>query len=139
VSASQRCQITPSYIQAVTTGRTRFLVTNLTEPAISDMTPIASSWLLGRSSACAIPIAHRSVSRCHAVIGHHSTLGFYITDIGSSNGTWVNYHSLARTERRFLKDGDLLQLGKLQIEFFLSSFSPTSQGTGKPKDETTYG
>ena len=117
VAAPERCCHTPYYIQAISTGRTRFLSTNLMH-LIPEVTPIASTWLLGRSSVCAIVVAEQSVSRCHAVIGHHSTYGFYITDIGSSNGTRVNGRSLLLTERRSLQNSDLLQLGKLKVEFF---------------------
>lgn len=122
VNASERCCHAPHYIQAISTGRTRFLATNLTRSDM-EIIPIASTWLIGRSSVCAIVVSEQSVSRCHAIIGYHSAYGFYITDIGSSNGTKVNGRALRPTERRKLQDGDLIHMGRLKVEFFASRYS----------------
>jgi hypothetical protein len=121
LTAAARCERTPYYIQAVVIGNTRFLMTNAAPDQTTDITPQPSTWLVGRSPACAITIANRLVSRCHAVIGYHSAYGFYITDLSSSNGTRVNYRRLSPSERYLLQDGDLLQLGGFKLEFFLIS------------------
>lgn len=121
LQAAQRCRSTPFFIQAFSAGRTRFLATNLLENYITDIPSIAPCWLLGRSSTCAITARHRSVSRRHAVITYYAADGFYIADVGSRNGTWINQQRLEVGERRLLQDGDLLQLGQLQIEFFLAA------------------
>jgi hypothetical protein len=120
LKAPQRCQRSKRYIQAVTAGCVAFLATNSIEPHITEVTPVSSSWLIGRSRVCAIQVPHRSVSRCHAVIGHYPS-GFYITDLGSLNGTWVNEQRLTPADRTALEDGDLIQFGAVQIEFFLSA------------------
>lgn len=132
--ARQRCQMAACYIQAVTTGRTTFLATNLIEEQATNITPIDSCWSVGRSSACAITILHRSVSRCHAVIGYDASDGFYITDVGSNNGTWINQRRLPSTQRFALRDGDLLRLGAVTIEFFAIQH-PLSIGN---LDDVTY-
>jgi hypothetical protein len=121
LSAPKRCRVTSLYVQAVATERTLFLATNLIQGQTTQVTPIASCWLIGRSPACAITVKHNTVSRCHAVIGHRMGRGLYITDIGSSNGTWVNRTRLVPNEQRSLQDGDVIQFGKLQVEFFLTS------------------
>ncbi len=59
------------------------------------------------------------MSRRHAVIGHCPS-GFYIADLGSLNGTWVNQRRLIPSQRALLQDGDLIRFGVLGIEFFLS-------------------
>lgn len=132
--AQQRCQFASCYIQAVTTGRTTFLATNLIQEQATDITPIDSCWSIGRSSTCAIPILDRSVSRCHAVIGYGPSDGFYITDVGSSNGTWVNHRRLSASQRFPLKDGDLLRLGTINIEFFATQRSSCIGN----RDDITY-
>ncbi|WAL61115.1 FHA domain-containing protein [Thermocoleostomius sinensis] len=119
LKAPQRCQRSKRYIQAVTAGCVAFLATNAIEPHVTEVTPVSSSWLIGRSRVCAIQVPHKSVSRCHAVIGHYPS-GFYITDLGSLNGTWVNEQRLNPADRTALKDGDLIQFGAVQVEFFLS-------------------
>lgn len=107
------------YIQAISTGNMTFLVTNLAKVETVKMTNSAASWLLGRSSNCAIAIPDSSISRQHAAIGHDAGQMFYITDVGSSNGTWVNHRRLAHLERCTLSNGDLIQLGTLKVEFLM--------------------
>jgi hypothetical protein len=122
LDAPQRCRVTSLYVQAVTTGKNTFLATNLVPDRLTQVTPLASTWLIGRSLTCSIPIKHKTVSRCHALVGYRPSQGLYIEDMGSSNGTWVNQHRLMPEEQRILGDGDLIQLGKLQMEFFLVVF-----------------
>jgi pSer/pThr/pTyr-binding forkhead associated (FHA) protein len=128
LKAPQRCQRSKLYIQAVTAGGVTFLATNLIERQIAEVTPVSSSWLIGRSRVCAIQIPHNSVSRRHAVIGYAPS-GFYITDLGSLNGTWVNERPLGTADRTALQDSDLIQFGAVQIEFFLSKRGSMVWGT----------
>ncbi len=120
LTAIERCQRTPYYIQAFTIGNTRFLMTNAAEQ-MSEITPNALTWIIGRSPACGISVSHRTVSRCHAVIGYHPIHEFYITDLSSSNGTRVNHRQLVPSEQYRLQDGDLLQLGGLRLEFLMAA------------------
>lgn len=120
LTAPDRCQISTHYIQAITTGRRTFLISNLPHGSEISVTPFSSSWSVGRSSTCAIALLHPSVSRCHAAISHQPSDGFYITDLSSSNGTWVNRRRLQAMERRKLCDGDLLRIGALDVEFFIA-------------------
>lgn len=120
LEAPNRCEISAYYIQAIATGRTAFLSTNLPDVCATHVTDIATTWLVGRSNNCAIAILDKSVSRCHAVIGHYPSEGFYIMDLGSSNGTSVNRSKLTPLEQRFLNDGDLLEFSKFRVEFFIS-------------------
>ncbi|MEX0268180.1 FHA domain-containing protein [Leptolyngbyaceae cyanobacterium UHCC 1019] len=123
LNAPSRCEVSSNYIQAVTTGRTTFLTTNLTNVCSTQVTEMANSWLIGRSSNCAIAILEKSISRCHAVIGHHPHEGFYMMDLGSSNGTWVNHTKLVPLQQQFLKDGDLIEFNKIRAEFFISGYT----------------
>lgn len=123
LDAPERCEISAHYIQAVTAGRTAFLTTNLPDVRSTNVTEAATTWLIGRSNTCAIAILDKCVSRCHAVIGHHPNQGFYIMDIGSSNGTFVNRSRLVPLEQRFLNDGDLLEFSKIRTEFFISGWT----------------
>ncbi len=56
-------------------------------------------------------IAEPTISRAHAAIGFDGA-GFFMQDLGSTNGTRVNGDRQARVE---LSNGDELQLGKLQL------------------------
>ena len=123
LKVGERCQVTSNYIQAVATGRTNFLVTNLVESperaGSAWATAIASNWLIGRHSSCALPILHLSISRHHAVIGHQDGR-FYLVDVGSSNGTWLNGKQINNGDRYDLQDGDVIRFGTLMVEFFIS-------------------
>ncbi len=74
--------------------------------------PVDRDWLvIGRGRSADVVLAEPTISRAHAAIGHDSS-GFYMQDLGSTNGTRVNG---AREARVALADGDELQLGKLQL------------------------
>jgi serine phosphatase RsbU (regulator of sigma subunit) len=76
--------------------------------------------LLGRNASCDIvlPATDFAVSREHACISRDQRK-FFIEDMGSRNGTYVNNHPV--TERRQLKDND-----KIRICDFLYSFHETA-------------
>lgn len=60
----------------------------------------------------------KGVSRHHVRITRHADI-FYIADMGSSNGAFLNGRPLLRNLNRVIRDGDDLQLGflKLRIHF----------------------
>lgn len=121
--APSRCEVSEYYIQAVATGHNAFLTTNLPDGYTTYVSEMATHWLVGRSSNCAIAVLDRSISRCHAVIKHVVNDGFYIKDLGSSNGTFVNRSRLTPLSERLLKDGDLLEFCKFRVEFFIAGWS----------------
>ncbi len=57
----------------------------------------------------------RGVSRCHVRISSRDILT-YVTDLNSSNGTWLNGRRLAAQDERVLRSGDELRLGNLKIK-----------------------
>lgn len=120
LDARDRCQVASFYIQAVATERNAFLLTNLNRSQAPDVTELSSSWLVGRNSTCDIVLLHATISRFHAAIGYLPREGFYLTDLNSANGTWVNHRRLESMQRCPLQDGDLIRISSLDIEFFLS-------------------
>ena len=65
---------------------------------------------LGRADDNDVKLAEASISRHHAAIaveGDHA----WITDLGSTNGTYLNGRRLPGRESRPLADGDRLQVG----------------------------
>ncbi|MES9969949.1 MAG: FHA domain-containing protein [Candidatus Thiodiazotropha sp.] len=69
--------------------------------------------LIGRDETCEVCLKDRSVSR------HHATLlkvfsGYSIEDEQSTNGTRVNGNTVTK---RFLKHGDLIEVGKYHLRF----------------------
>jgi hypothetical protein len=65
--------------------------------------PVAKDrFLIGRGKHCDLVINSGKVSREHAAIVHEGD-GWFIEDLGSSNGTWFNKQ---RIKRRKIEDGD---------------------------------
>jgi adenylate cyclase len=86
--------------------------------------------LIGRGEGAAIHLTDASVSRHHASIRHEDA-SFWIVDLGSANGTFVN--GIAVTAARALRHGDQLRFGNAVLLFEESG--PTS--SPHPLDEKT--
>jgi len=78
--------------------------------------PLDRDWMvIGRGRTADLVIAEPTISRAHAAIGWDAE-GFFMQDLGSTNGTKVNGQ---RSPLARLKDGDDLQLGRLQLRITL--------------------
>ena len=78
--------------------------------------PVDRDWVvIGRGRGSDIVIAEPTMSRAHAAIGFDGQ-GFFVQDLGSTNGTRVNGE---RTQRASVADGDDVQLGKLLLRMEL--------------------
>jgi pSer/pThr/pTyr-binding forkhead associated (FHA) protein len=78
--------------------------------------PIDRNWMvIGRGRSADIVIAEPTISRAHAVIGCDDE-GFFVQDMGSTNGTRVNGE---RGDRTRLADRDEVLLGKLLLQVSL--------------------
>jgi len=67
--------------------------------------------VIGRGRKAGLALAEATISRAHAAIGFDGD-GFFVEDLGSTNGTLVNG---ARIARQVLKNDDEIQMGKLVI------------------------
>ena len=70
--------------------------------------------VIGRLADCAVIVNDSNVSRRHAQI-HRSGSGFVISDLGSTNGTYVNGERLIADHR--LADGDIVSIGAVNLRF----------------------
>ena len=70
---------------------------------------------IGRTASNDIPLDHHGISREHAIITNEN-LRYYITDLSSRNGTYVNGRAVG--EKTKLADGDLLRFCDLELVFF---------------------
>ena len=72
---------------------------------------------IGRQEDCVISVPSSKVSRRHASV--QRVLGRYtVTDLGSTNGTFLNGRKLDKAE--MLKDGDKVQVGELVLKYMES-------------------
>lgn len=80
--------------------------------------PLDRDWLvIGRGRSADLMLAEATISRAHAAVGFDDE-GFFIQDLGSTNGTLVNG---GREKRIALKTGDEIQIGKLLLRFSKAS------------------
>ena len=77
--------------------------------------PPHSQLEIGRSSTADISMPGvRSLSRHHARLEHHGPV-VRISDVGSTNGTWVNDKRISGAQR--MRSGDRFQVGALHFKF----------------------
>jgi pSer/pThr/pTyr-binding forkhead associated (FHA) protein len=115
------------YIQGVLLGGRVYLVTNVREGKTQILTQSQNTWIIGRDSRqVVLPIADKRLSRCHAAIQYVESQGFCLTDLDSSNGSYVNGERVQHSQ--LLKDGDRVRLGSLTLVFLMGN---GSQGVGE--------
>ena len=109
----------PGYIQGIVRGHQAYLITNLRNSASSCLYQPQMTWTIGRNRDAALPLRDRTLSRRHSVLMYVRTEGFYLVDLNSTNGSYVNGK---RVENRIaLQDGDFIRVGHTEFFFFLST------------------
>jgi pSer/pThr/pTyr-binding forkhead associated (FHA) protein len=81
----------------------------------------------GKDESCTVAMADAGVSRRHARIARKGD-GWMIEDIGSSNGTFVNFKKRAQGEQTDLADKDILFIGRTVVKFWATA--PAGGGGG---------
>ncbi len=125
----------------------------------SHQTPVPRAWLVsadgeeitlsgdlvtcGRVPGNGLVLPDDTVSRRHARF-ERSDEGYAITDLGSSNGTWVNEKPVAGAPR-LLRDGDRLDIGPFRFTYHWTagispsaSVSPLSGVQREPSTEQLF-
>lgn len=67
--------------------------------------------VIGRGRKADLALAEATISRAHAALGFDGD-GFFVEDLGSTNGTLVNG---TRISRQRLQSRDEIQMGRLRI------------------------
>lgn len=80
----------------------------------------AGDVVIGRDASCEVVLASLKVSRRHCVVRRSQTGGavLEIEELGSSNGTAVNGVPLPARGRRFLGDGDVIEVAGVALAVF---------------------
>ncbi len=112
------------YIQGLVLNDSAYLITNLLGNETQTLTQPQNIWTIGRdSSQMVLPIRDSRLSRCHAAIEYVKDVGFYLIDLGSRNGSFVNGEIIRHPTA--INDGDQIRLGSLAFTFFQCSTTKT--------------
>ena len=94
-----------------------YLVTNLIEGKTLALHQVQKIWTIGRGrNRVALWLKDKQLSRYHAVIQYINHQGFYLIDLGSTNGSQVNGQIIQG--RALLRDGDRVSIGDIDFTFF---------------------
>jgi len=107
------------YIQGMIQGDQAFIITNLLGEHSRTLFQSQMIWTIGRSREAALPLKDQTLSRHHAVLMYVRDQGFYLVDLNSMNGSYVNGARIQQRQR--LMDGDRIRLGDSEFLFFVSS------------------
>ena len=83
---------------------------------------------IGRHPTNTLQLSSSEVSRRHAIIQAQGEAEFWIVDLGSANGTYVNGRRLSQAVR--LRNGDVIRIADAELEFateILSAMHPVGQ------------
>lgn len=76
----------------------------------------SNKWVFGRAKTCNVFIDHDKASRQHFEVFKLDNK-FYIKDLGSSNGTFLNGHQLPANNEIDLKSGDVISIQDYKLVF----------------------
>lgn len=119
--------VTTRCVTGIIQGEQVYLVTNLVEGKTQSLQQLQGIWTIGRDRLLTISIPDRRLSRRHAVIQYIHNQGFYLVDLSSTNGSFVNGEPVQG--RLLLKDGDRIRLSSLAFSFFLCHDCQTTAET----------
>lgn len=130
------------FVQGVIHKNQIYLITNLLHDKTQLLMQPQNWWIIGRDRNAGIPIQDKRMSRRHALVQYVVDRGFYLLDLNSTNGSYVNGEPVRRPV--LLKDGDRIRLGSLSFVFFqcqdsrqVATISPEvlqSLGVNQPAD-----
>ncbi|MCC6792429.1 MAG: FHA domain-containing protein [Thermomicrobiales bacterium] len=75
---------------------------------------VSGKSLVGRRTDCAVVIDAPFVSAVHAELDHRNN-AWYVTDLDSTNGTFVNGRRIAGTA--YIETDDVVQFGRVKFQF----------------------
>ncbi len=95
----------------------------------------AYSWTLGRGSENDIPLSDKCASRNHAMFQTVGESSYFLIDLGSRNGSFVNGRRV--TIPVSLKNGDRITLGETNLEFYCPETITSPDNSTSHNDENT--
>lgn len=75
------------------------------------------AWAIGRDPACEVVVAHDPYASARHAEVRYGPDGFALADLGSTNGTQLNWAQLPREGQAALRHGDVVGVGKTLLVF----------------------
>ncbi|MEA5462145.1 FHA domain-containing protein [Leptothoe sp. PORK10 BA2] len=114
------------YIQSIVFDQQVHIISNLANGKSRRFASNDGLWTIGRDPRQSdIAIPDKRLSRCHVALQYSPEQGFILSDLESTNGTYVNGEKLQRVYP--LRDGDRIRIGGALFHFFNCS-PENSQG-----------
>ncbi len=111
-------------------NRVKLLLLNADNKAIKEFEITQSNTIIGRSPEANIVIESTEISRLHAKL-INSPSGFFICDLNSTNGTFLNGGLLEAEQMFQLKTNDQINLGEISLLFQAISLAGNSNNSIK--------
>lgn len=92
------------------------------QSATGERTFLGNSCQIGRGTTNAVVLPGEKVSRRHAMIHRQGESEFWLIDLGSANGTYVNGRRISQPLR--LEDTDIISIGDYRLQFFHPTLGP---------------
>lgn len=89
------------------------------EPSTGGRVPLQGTCSIGRLSSNCIMLADERVSRRHALINVQGHQEFWLVDLGSGNGTYLNGRRVVQPTR--LREGDKIEIAAFNLIFHQST------------------
>jgi hypothetical protein len=97
---------------------------------------LRSTCTLGRGSSSDIVLGDAKVSRRHALIQAQKQYEFWLLDLGSSNGTYVNGRRI--TQPVLLRDRDQIEVGPFRLIFRQAKSASPTRSQETTADQTIF-
>lgn len=105
---------------------------------IVEETPLdGHKWKFGRAPTNEFFVDHTKASRQHFEIFKLND-SFYVKDLGSSNGTYLNGHQLPANNEIELKTGDMLSIDEYKVIFEIRNKTHDQHMSNLPQVHTSY-
>ena len=115
--ASSSLQVANNYIQGMTCAQPAYLISNLATGKSKPFYSTDGLWTIGRDPRQSdIAVPDKRLSRCHAALQYSPDQGFILSDLESTNGTYINGKNIKRVCA--LRDGDRIRIGSSVFHFF---------------------
>jgi adenylate cyclase len=93
----------------------------------------STCWTIGRSDDNNFVLPDRWISRNHAMLQCMENGDFYLIDLGSRNGSFVNGRRVSVPV--ILRNGDHLTFGQTELDFFCPTLPPQPESSEEPESQ----